>query len=138
MWLISAYSSTCLSYYVLAPLIRTFLNVRRPFCKSTRYYRKVSTLKGVHVKHDYITLLSFFLPALQVLIPKLKEPDHNPNVVINIMAAIGELAQVAQTDMKYSVDELCPIIMDMLQDSSSLTKREVALWTFGQLVENTG
>ena len=73
-----------------------------------------------------------------MLIPKLKEPDHNPNVVINIMAAIGELAQVAQTDMKYCLDELCPIIMDMLQDSSSLAKREVALWTFGQLVENTG
>ncbi len=54
------------------------------------------------------------------------------------MAAIGELAQVAQEDMKYCLDELCPIIMDMLQDSSSLAKREVALWTFGQLVENTG
>lgn len=74
----------------------------------------------------------------QVLIPKLKEPDPNPNVVINIMAAIGELAQVARSDMKYCVDDLCPIIMDMLQDSSSLAKREVALWTFGQLVENTG
>ena len=32
--------------------------------------------------------------VFQVLIPKLKEPDPNPNVVINIMAAIGELAQV--------------------------------------------
>ena len=54
------------------------------------------------------------------------------------MAAVGELAQVAQTDMCYAVDQLCPIIMDMLQDSSSLARREVALWTFGQLVENTG
>ena len=30
----------------------------------------------------------------QVLIPKLKEANLDPNVVINIMAAIGELAQV--------------------------------------------
>ena len=73
-----------------------------------------------------------------MLIPKLKEPDPNPSVVINIMAAIGELAQVAREDMKYCVDDLCPIIMDNLQDASSLAKREVALWTFGQLVENTG
>ena len=65
----------------------------------------------------------------------MKEPDPNPSVGINIMAAIGELAQVAREDMKYCVDDLCPIIMDMLQDSSSLAKREVALWTFGQLVE---
>ena len=34
---------------------------------------------------------------LQVLIPKVKEQDPNPNVVINIMAAIGELAQVGGT-----------------------------------------
>ena len=34
------------------------------------------------------------LSLLQVLIPKVKEQDPNPNVVINIMAAIGELAQV--------------------------------------------
>ena len=34
------------------------------------------------------------LLLLQVLIPKVKEQDPNPNVVINIMAAIGELAQV--------------------------------------------
>lgn len=54
------------------------------------------------------------------------------------MADIGELAQVAREDMQYCVDDLCPVIMEMLQDSSSLAKREVALWTFGQIVENTG
>ncbi len=54
------------------------------------------------------------------------------------MADMGELAQVAREDMWYCLDELCPVIMDKLQDSSSLAKREVALWTFGQLVENTG
>ena len=46
--------------------------------------------------------------------------------------------QVAREDMRGCVQELCPIVMAMLQDSSSLAKREVALWTFGQLVENTG
>ena len=30
----------------------------------------------------------------QVLIPKLKEANLNPNVVTNIVAAVGELAQV--------------------------------------------
>ena len=85
------------------------------------------------IKYELIIVL-----VTQVLIPKLKEPDPNPSVVINIMAAIGELAQVAREEMKYCVDDLCPIVMDMLQDSSSLAKREVALWTFGQLVENTG
>ena len=61
----------------------------------------------------------------QVLIPKLKEPDANPNVVVSIMAAVGELAQVAGVTMRPWVDKLCPLLVEMLQDASSLAKREV-------------
>ena len=39
----------------------------------------------------YVTY--FFFPP-QVLIPKLKEPDPNPGVVVSVLAAIGEQAQV--------------------------------------------
>ncbi|XP_077998557.1 serine/threonine-protein kinase mTOR-like [Glandiceps talaboti] len=77
-------------------------------------------------------------PIVKALVPKLKEPDPNPDVVISVLAAIGEQAQVSGVEMKKWMDELLPIILDMLQDSSSLAKREVALWTLGQLVENTG
>ncbi|XP_071805479.1 serine/threonine-protein kinase mTOR-like isoform X2 [Asterias amurensis] len=77
-------------------------------------------------------------PILKALIPKLKEADPNPSVVINVLAAIGEQAQVSGIEMRKWMDELCPIILDMLQDSASLRKREVALWTLGQLVESTG
>ncbi|XP_048250308.1 serine/threonine-protein kinase mTOR-like isoform X1 [Haliotis rufescens] len=77
-------------------------------------------------------------PILKVLIPKLKELDPNPSVTISVLAAIGEQAQVSGTEMKKWMDELLPIILDMLQDSSSLQKREVALWTLGQIVESTG
>lgn len=77
-------------------------------------------------------------PILKVLIPKLKDPDPNPGVVISVLAAVGEQAQVSGVEMKKWVNELMPIILDMLQDSSSLPKREVALWSLGQLVESTG
>ncbi|CAH1240669.1 MTOR [Branchiostoma lanceolatum] len=77
-------------------------------------------------------------PILKSLVPKLKDPDPNPGVIISVLSTIGELAQVGGLEMKKWVDELCPIILDMLQDSSSLAKREVALWTLGQLVECTG
>ncbi|XP_013778468.1 serine/threonine-protein kinase mTOR-like [Limulus polyphemus] len=77
-------------------------------------------------------------PVLKVLIPKLKDQDPNPGVVINVLAAIGEQAQVSGTEMRKWLDELMPIILDMLQDSSSLAKREVGLWTLGRLVESTG
>jgi len=75
---------------------------------------------------------------IQVLIPKLTEAIPNPSVVINILAAIGELAKACGVEMGKYVHQLCPIIIEMLQDASSLGKREVAIWTLGQLVENTG
>ncbi|XP_044138031.1 LOW QUALITY PROTEIN: serine/threonine-protein kinase mTOR [Bufo gargarizans] len=75
-------------------------------------------------------------PILKALILKL--PDPNPAVVTNVLATIGELAQVSGLEMRKWMDELFPIIMDMLQDSSLLAKRQVALWTLGQLVASTG
>ena len=60
-----------------------------------------------------------------MLIPKLKDPDPNPAVTISVLAAIGEQAQVSGSEMDKWVDELLPIILEMLQDSSSIQKREV-------------
>lgn len=62
--------------------------------------------------------------------PKLKEPDANPSVTISVLATVGELAQVSGTAMRKHTAELLPIIIDMLQDMSSLQKREVSslLW----------
>ncbi|KAM5132577.1 serine/threonine-protein kinase mTOR [Mantella aurantiaca] len=77
-------------------------------------------------------------PILKALILKLRDTDPNPAVVTNVLATIGELAQVSGLEMRKWMDELFPIIMDMLQDSSLLAKRQVALWTLGQLVASTG
>ena len=43
------------------------------------------------------------------------------------MAAVGELAQVAGVTMRPWVDKLCPLLVEMLQDASSLAKREVSV-----------
>ncbi|XP_014771975.1 serine/threonine-protein kinase mTOR isoform X1 [Octopus bimaculoides] len=77
-------------------------------------------------------------PILKVLIPKLKEPDPHPGVTISVLAAIGEQAEVSGLEMRKWVDELLPIILNTLQDLTSVEKREVSLWTLGQLIESTG
>ncbi|MBW00859.1 Serine/threonine-protein kinase mTOR, partial [Eschrichtius robustus] len=70
-------------------------------------------------------------PILKALILKLKDPDPDPNpgVINNVLATIGELAQVSGLEMRKWVDELFIIIMDMLQDSSLLAKRQVSTTT---------
>ena len=59
--------------------------------------------------------------------PKLKEPDPNPGVTINVLVCLGELAQVSGIAMRDYTPELLPLIIDMLQDSSSIQKREVSV-----------
>jgi len=75
---------------------------------------------------------------ISVLVPKLKENDPNPGVTIAVLTAIGDLAQVSESEMRLWSPELLPLLLDMLADSSLPAKREVALWTLAQLIESTG
>lgn len=44
-----------------------------------------------------------------------------------MLAAIGELGEVGGEDMRAYVEDLLPLIIDTLQDQSSVAKREVCL-----------
>nr|WBK62802.1 target of rapamycin [Sogatella furcifera] len=77
-------------------------------------------------------------PILKVLVPKLKEPEPNPSVVISVLTAIGDLAEVNGHEMQPWIGELLAILLEMLGDASSPDKRGVALWALGQLVGFTG
>lgn len=77
---------------------------------------------------------------LNVLVPKLKESDSNPGVVISVLKAIGDLADVHgdNTGLKKWLPELLSILLELLSDASATEKRSVALWAFGQLISATG
>ena len=77
-------------------------------------------------------------PILKALLPKLKDTELAPAVASAVLAAIGELGQVGGEDMMAYIDELMPLVIDTLQDQSSVAKREVALKALGQLVKSTG
>lgn len=59
--------------------------------------------------------------------PKLKENDPNPGVTMAVLTAIGDLAQVSDTEMRLWSPQLLPILLDMLTDASLPAKREVSL-----------
>lgn len=77
---------------------------------------------------------------LNVLVPKLKESDSNPGVVISVLKAIGDLADVNgdNSGLLKWLPELLKILLDLLADASATEKRSVALWAFGQLIGATG
>lgn len=77
---------------------------------------------------------------LNVLVPKLRESDLNPGVVISVLKAIGDLADVScdNKGIKKWLPELLSILLELLSDASATEKRSVALWAFGQLISATG
>ncbi|XP_065362288.1 serine/threonine-protein kinase mTor [Calliphora vicina] len=83
---------------------------------------------------------SYMNPILTILVPKLKEPESNPGVVLNVLRAIGDLAEVngGSNEMEMWADDLLSILLEMLGDAGSPDKRGVALWTLGQLISATG
>ncbi|KAH1016334.1 serine/threonine-protein kinase Tor isoform X2 [Dendroctonus ponderosae] len=79
-------------------------------------------------------------PILKVLVPKLKEGEPNPGVVLSVLYAIGDLAEVTVGDAELQVwmQELMGILLEILGDASAPDKRCAALVTLGQLVGATG
>ncbi|CAH2984222.1 unnamed protein product [Chilo suppressalis] len=77
---------------------------------------------------------------LNVLVPKLKESDANPGVIISVLKAVGDLADVHgdNSGLKKCLPELLTVLLELLSDASATEKRSVALWAFGQLISATG
>lgn len=75
-------------------------------------------------------------PMIAVLLPKARDPSAA--VSSTIIRAIGDLATVGGEEMLQYVSQLMPIILEALQDQSSLQKREAALRTLGQLASSSG
>ncbi|CAB3378482.1 Hypothetical predicted protein [Cloeon dipterum] len=75
---------------------------------------------------------------LNVLVPKLKEPEQNPGVLLAVLTCIGYLAEVGGSELVPWLPEMLSLLLEMLGDGSSNEKRSVSLWVLGQLVEATG
>lgn len=72
--------------------------------------------------------------------PKLKEPEPYPGVVLSVLQTIGDLAIVtgSDTELQPWMMDLLQILLEILGDASVPEKRAYALRTLGQLVGATG
>ncbi|VDN02443.1 unnamed protein product [Thelazia callipaeda] len=75
-------------------------------------------------------------PVLTALVPKLSSEVSHVDVTVQILNAISELAVTGGADLVLSIETLFPSLVQFLQDSSSLSRREAALRTMGQLCQN--
>ncbi|KAG5896958.1 hypothetical protein JTB14_024805 [Gonioctena quinquepunctata] len=66
-------------------------------------------------------------PILKVLVPKLKEPEPNPGVILSVLLTIGDLAEITggDSELQQWMHELMQILLEILGDASAPDKRHV-------------
>ncbi|XP_045537112.1 serine/threonine-protein kinase Tor [Papilio machaon] len=77
---------------------------------------------------------------LKVLVPKLREETGNSAMILTILKAIGDLAEIngGGNSLTQWLPEVISIQLEILADPNQIEKRSVALWSFGQVISAIG
>mmetsp|Transcript_6542 Transcript_6542/g.5842 ORF Transcript_6542/g.5842 Transcript_6542/m.5842 type:complete len:131 (-) Transcript_6542:79-471(-) len=75
---------------------------------------------------------------LKCLIKKIEGEQATSAFISANLEAIGEISNVESESIKPYMGELFPLILECIKDQSSAIKREVALKTLVNIIENTG
>ncbi|XP_026390069.1 serine/threonine-protein kinase TOR-like [Papaver somniferum] len=98
-------------------------------------------LLGCLIRSCERLILPYIAPVHKALVAKLCEGtgvNANNGIVNGVLVTVGELARVGGFAMRQYLPQLMPLIVEALIDGSSVTKREVAVATLGQVVQSTG
>ncbi|RKF72543.1 Serine/threonine-protein kinase tor2 [Golovinomyces cichoracearum] len=124
--------------YVIPSLRKVLIQMltELEFSDIARNKEESAKLLSLLVQNSQHLIKPYVDPMVAVLLPKARDP--NPSVSSTILKAVGDLATVGGKEMKPHIQNLMPIIIEALQDQSSVIKREAALITLGQLASNSG
>ncbi|CAF1536368.1 unnamed protein product, partial [Adineta steineri] len=124
--------------YVLPPLRHLLLQLLTELeigC-SLSGKEQASRLLGQLIANTPRIVRPYMQSITQALLPLIKLHEQHSNVLIALVRTVGEQAQVCGIDLDQRIHDLFPILINMMQDTSNYRKREVALWTIGQIVES--
>eukprot|EP00003_Mantamonas_plastica_P010783 TRINITY_DN2025_c0_g1_i1.p1 TRINITY_DN2025_c0_g1~~TRINITY_DN2025_c0_g1_i1.p1 ORF type:complete len:2240 (+),score=782.23 TRINITY_DN2025_c0_g1_i1:702-7421(+) len=124
--------------YVMPSLRKTLIQLltELEYGGDSRVKEESAQLIGHLIRAAKKLIKPYVDPILKALLPKLQE--GNSAVASCVLASLGELALVGGDSMMLYLDQLLPIIINTLQDQSSVLKREIALRTLSKLVSSTG
>ncbi|KAG0471251.1 hypothetical protein HPP92_015797 [Vanilla planifolia] len=129
--------------YVLPALRRHLIQLLTYLDQSTdsKCREESAKLLGCLIRSCERLIIPYIAPIHKALATRLRDVtgiNANNSIVTGVLATVGELAKVGGFSMRKYLCELMPLIVDALLDGASLSKREVALATLGQVVQSTG
>nr|ODN92931.1 atypical/PIKK/FRAP protein kinase [Cryptococcus depauperatus CBS 7855] len=126
--------------YVMPHLRKSLINIVTELEYSTNARQKEESAKLLCLLITAAAGLvkSYAATILSVLLRTASSPESSIGVQANCTVCIGELARVAGAELVPSIEPILTLVVDMLNDQSSSTKRDTALKTLGQIASNTG
>ncbi|UJR07918.1 hypothetical protein I4U23_012201 [Adineta vaga] len=117
--------------HVLYQLL-TQLVIERPLSETEQTLR----LLGQLITNTPRIVKAYMKIITQVLLRLIKRSEQHSNAFITLIRTIGDYAHICSIGFHEHIHDLFPILINMLQDTSNIRKREVALWTTGQIIES--
>ncbi|CAL0314575.1 unnamed protein product [Lupinus luteus] len=126
--------------YVLPALRRHLIQLLTYLEQSADIKCKEESAKllGCLIRNCERLILPYIAPVHKALVARLNDVNANTGIVSGVLVTVGDLARVGGFAMRQYIPELMPLIVEALLDGASVSKREVAVATLGQVVQSTG
>ncbi|KAI9108059.1 hypothetical protein K1719_020932 [Acacia pycnantha] len=126
--------------YVLPALRRHLIQLLTYLDQSadSKCKEESAKLLGCLIRNCERLILPYIAPIHKALVARLVDVSANTGIISGVLVTVGDLARVGGFEMRQYIPELMPLIVEALLDGASVSKREVAVITLGQVVQSTG
>ncbi|WOO83672.1 Serine/threonine-protein kinase tor2 [Vanrija pseudolonga] len=126
--------------YVMPSLRKSLINLITELEYSTNNKQKEESAKllCLLIGASAGLVKSYASTILSVVLRIARSPSTPAAVAASCVTCIGELAKVAGEELVPNVKTILDLVLEMLNDPASASKRDAALKTLGQVVSNTG
>lgn len=121
----------------LRKILLNYLNELR-YSGMPRNKEQAAKMLGQLFAHAPVLMRAYTEPVINEFLNQLQDPGNAPNSTKSVLEAVGLQAKVSGEDIKPHADKLLVLLLRTVEEPSSETERDMALWTLGQLIENTG
>lgn len=126
--------------FILPSLRKILLNYLNELKYSGMPKNKEQAAKmlGQLFAHAPILMKAYTEPVIKEFLSQLQDQNNAPNATKSVLEAVGLQAKVSGEDLIPHVDMLLKLLLKTVEEPTSEVERDMALWTLGQLIENTG
>lgn len=99
---------------------------------------QAAKMLGQLFAHAPVLMRAYTEPVINEFLFQLQDPTNAPNATKSVLEAVGLQAKVSGQDLIPHADKLLVLLLKTIEEPTSEVERDMALWTLGQLIENTG